>query len=874
MRCVVCCVLSEVRHAGIPLIVGLLVSLVSGVVCLLLHLVTLAGILGWTAASLLIVMDNGYFLVYYRTWLYLIALGAALWVTYTRPLQAARLTTAASGALILVLGVDSYAHRSFGALIFQNTFLEYPMGLESAVARCFTWRCWVLLPLWIGLTVLGFANQFYTEQLSLYEQSWPLLFQKRVPANFSVTRRVGRSPPEAAAENLVAEDRNYGVSNYASYDSFLKIQTKQQAAAQQQAQQAAASAALHTRIQPAAASQELGSAHEDDKQALPPAQRAAFNFIELKKLPPSQHYLYLVVHHAFTNLAAAFGFQADNVNNQYEHLLFLLSNYQSAERSPLSANSGATATAGTEGGYQSGAVPAAAPAAAPVPVSSGPNTDAISQLHTRVFSNYREWIKYMNLGGNNTLGGSAISSDVVPLVRSQISEARVDKNTTDAKIEEICLWLLVWGEGGSLRHTPECLVYLFHNLSCENRRAHARYGGGMLFDDVASSCTTPAHPTPNARPRRAPGDFLLQVVKPLYDVMVVENSRALGVGRNYDDLNEFFWRVEALQYYYADVKYRAADPGPSSRAPGAGGVMRDLEDPPALRSSTSIAQALRVSPLKSYLEKRSWLHPLRSFMRLISFYGVCFHILVCIAYIHYAHLPLLGEASNKILSSFVLSLAAYSLLKEALELWATYGIISDSVWNGIGFLMRSAIKLTALLAMGVCYVWSWGNAESDPALAAQYWNAYLLLALIYLAPQALTILTQLFPTLGSKLTNLRLPFADELIKFWSARTRTTHALHAAFVSPSSLSFSSPRVCTQVRVSTVTRRPSFLFMYRKITSRFGVPRDPMDIRAQQYLGGCLPKAQQQRTLPLLSSHFSPHPSSFFPWLHFRFALVCC
>lgn len=51
-------IFSALRHAGVPLIVGLLVSLISGVVCLLLHMITLAVILGYTFASMLIVVST------------------------------------------------------------------------------------------------------------------------------------------------------------------------------------------------------------------------------------------------------------------------------------------------------------------------------------------------------------------------------------------------------------------------------------------------------------------------------------------------------------------------------------------------------------------------------------------------------------------------------------------------------------------------------------------------------------------------------------------------------------------------------------------------------------------------------------------------
>jgi len=748
----------EARAVGVPLVVGLMVTLLSGMVLLLSHMLTIAFILGYTAASMLIVLDNGLFLTYYRTVVYLLVLAGAVYFTFSRPALSQQVTTAASGALLVVLCVDSWSTRSLGALIFQDTFLEYSLGVESAVARCFTWKCWLLLPSWAALTCMGFVTQHWHAKLRAYEARWPLLFQAPKKANFSSSSSSrARGPEAAAADGLIAEDRNYAVSNYASYDSFLKLSTANAAQAQQ-ASAAQAAASSQARGVPSA-HPELGSAHADDKATSAPAQRASYNFIELKRLPASQHYLYLVVHHAFTSQAAAFGFQQDNVNNQYEHLLFLLINFQNK---PTSGPGSAAATAGpnagiAEGSYQSAS--AGAPAGGATPILNG---DAISQLHARLFSNYREWIRYMNLGGNSTLGGSAISSELVATVKSNISPPQVDRNTTDAKIEEICLWLLVWGEGGTLRHTPECLLYLFHNMAGENRRFHARQGGAVSLEDVSAPASASASSGKHLRPRRNPGDFLQLVVKPLYDVVASESSKAGG--RNYDDFNEFFWRTEVLDYYYADFKYRVAEaPMPTPPQHGQAARERDIEDPPSLRSSTTVAQALKVSK-KSFLEKRSWLHPLRSFMRLMSFYFVSFHLLVCIAYIHYANLPFLSRAANNILASFVVSLAGWSFAKEVFELWATYGIVQESVWNAIGFLMRGAIKLSMFVLLATFYTWSMEN--TNPVVAAGYADAYLILACAYLVPAGVSLLCQLFPRLATRILGMHIPFADEMLKFW------------------------------------------------------------------------------------------------------------
>jgi callose synthase len=401
----------------------------------------------------------------------------------------------------------------------------------------------------------------------------------------------------------------------------------------------------------------------------------------------------------------------------------------------------------------------------------------------------------MNRGGHSTLGGSQLTGSHHIVTPCHVADPRVDRNTTDQKIQEIVLWLLIWGEAGSLRHCPECLLYLFHSMSGEEREYQKKYGGGLL-EDLGVSTGSSASGSVHLRPKRAVGDFLSMVVRPLYEVLKEENSKVGG--RNYDDFNEFFWRTDCLncQYhaaskrmqelyqrdcspftlllaccacfesdYYADLKYRQDDrssaSASSSRMRGGG----DVEDPPPFRSNVPVSQAIRGAK-KSFLEKRSWIHPVRSFMRLISFYAVCFHLLVCIAYIHYLNIPLLSGAANDILASFVVSLAFWSLMREVVEFWAQYGIVSSfgSVWGGIGFLIRSGIKLAFLVLLASYYTWS--RLNPDPAMAAEYGEAYFVVALIYLVPTSISILTQLFPRLSSRLLGAHLPFADELSKFW------------------------------------------------------------------------------------------------------------
>ena len=54
-----------------------------------------------------------------------------------------------------------------------------------------------------------------------------------------------------------------------------------------------------------------------------------------------------------------------------------------------------------------------------------------------------------------------------------------------AQVCDIALYLLIWGEAANLRHCPECLCFLFHQMRGELWRdvpASARPGGWFLAE--------------------------------------------------------------------------------------------------------------------------------------------------------------------------------------------------------------------------------------------------------------------------------------------------------------------------------------------------------------------------------------------------------
>ncbi|CAA0830218.1 Callose synthase 5 [Striga hermonthica] len=192
-------------------------------------------------------------------------------------------------------------------------------------------------------------------------------------------------------------------------------------------------------------------------------------------------------------LRAMFGFQAclrDNVRNQREHLILLLSNIHIR--------------------------------LIPKPEPQNILDDrAVDALMNKLFKNYKTWCKY--LGRKHSL--------------------RLPKGQPDVQQRKILymgLYLLIWGEAANVRFMPECLCYIFHNMAYELH--------GLLAGNV--SIVTGE----NIKPSYGGDDeaFLRKVITPIYQVIEKESKKGKnGIAPhtawcNYDDLNEYFWSTDCF----------------------------------------------------------------------------------------------------------------------------------------------------------------------------------------------------------------------------------------------------------------------------------------------------------------------------------------
>ncbi|RHY35179.1 hypothetical protein DYB32_000318 [Aphanomyces invadans] len=347
-----------------------------------------------------------------------------------------------------------------------------------------------------------------------------------------------------------------------------------------------------------------------------------------------------------------FGFQLGSVDNQREHALLLLANAKSRER--------------MNGGM-----------------------DHVSLLHRKLVGNYAEWCKF-------------IKAEPVWYA------GELNKRLTNRLHMELMLYLCIWGEAANVRHMPECICFLYHQMM------------QLLNADLQVM-----QPYPERW-------YLDSVIRPIWtECSGMTKKDALGKHlehtkvRNYDDFNEFFWREECLAV-------------PVDQA---GSKLKTHE--------------------KTYYEHRSIMTLVLNYYRIFHFNFMFIFILAVLQYcvtisprggesgfMQFAALGQVVEPYSKTdlklaLVFLVLAHAVLSLLKGVLELAQSWHLFFTPNDTPVDSTARSSSRLSYGSALALRLVWN-GTfavlfyvmmAEGSGVNAAHPWlNRFVLLGPLFLGP--------------------------------------------------------------------------------------------------------------------------------------------
>ena len=364
-----------------------------------------------------------------------------------------------------------------------------------------------------------------------------------------------------------------------------------------------------------------------------------FNFFDPDSIPSMMATHADTVFTAVQALASEFGFQVDNSRNQAEHLLMLLSN---------------NVLEGESGGL-------------------GPAT----RLHARMFSNYKKWC--------DRVGSPPMFAK------------RLAGKAYHSLIEDMLVFLLIWGEAANLKHMPESICFLYHKVMQEHISRQGR-----------------------STPTLYPGHFLDMVITPMYEVIApaLANRGDHATKKIYDDFNEFFWSPLCLAYHIHD---------PMS--------LDDMEDTEVKfsKATTHVAHGMQEAS-KTYLEKRSWFHPLLSFHRVFEWHVVTFTLLAVWGFACRLLWP--WPFTLQVASSVFWQITLMNIIWTSLEVWAVYPSALNSTSSTQAYLLRLSGGLLILVYQSLYYHWSFRTDTPNPGElrnagdANFWWWQYIWLSLI------------------------------------------------------------------------------------------------------------------------------------------------
>lgn len=422
-------------------------------------------------------------------------------------------------------------------------------------------------------------------------------------------------------------------------------------------------------------------------------------------------------------LQAMFGFQKDNVSNQREHLILILANLHIRQ--------------------------------VPKP-DQQPKLDerAINDIMKKLFRNYKKWCKY--LGRKPSLW--------MPKIQQEVQQR---------KLLYMGLFLLIWGEAANLRFMPECLCYIYHHMAFEVY--------GMLEGNISSTTGGNIKPAYGGEKEA----FLNEVVTPIYNVIKEEaeknqfNKAKHSHWRNYDDLNEYFWRVDCFRLGWpmrktADFFCQSLATPPKNN---------DEEKQTAGNNDQWIGKI-------NFVEIRSFWHLFRSFDRMWSFFIICLQAMIIIAW-NGAPSDIFDRGVFKKVLSVFITAAIWKFLQAILDIIFSFKASKSMSFNvKLRYVLKVISAAAWVVILPVCYAYTWenpsglagtikswvgGNGQNHPSL-------YILAVIVYLSPNVISALLFLFPLLRRTLERSNFKLVT-LLMWWSQpRLFVGRAMHESAIS--------------------------------------------------------------------------------------------
>lgn len=402
-----------------------------------------------------------------------------------------------------------------------------------------------------------------------------------------------------------------------------------------------------------------GNSESDDEESEKDTEQSPVSMEEIKNI--------------FEQIGALFGFQRDSVSNMYEHYLTQLSSR--AARSSYA--------------------------------------HAITSLHSDYIggehANYRKWFfgcqieddeeilkiyyetvtekkghkfSFFQKKSNGTLPNIKREKKRVPHNERELIEYAWKKRMSEYShkdyVNQVALYLLIWGEANNLRFMPECLCFIY---KCAfDYYVHVQKNGIGLQLDIAEEF-----------------DFLNKIITPLYcfirdqqfikiEGKYVRNDKDHSKIITYDDINQTFWYKQGLNRIKLDQTTKL------------------LDFPIYIRYKKIHLVNWGNVFKKTYREKRSWWHICLNFNRIwiihISMFWYYMSFNSQIVYTHnYIQLLNNGPTTQAILSAVSLAGSLSSLINITATICELFYVPMN--WPGANHVFRRLLILLLVLALNL-----------------------------------------------------------------------------------------------------------------------------------------------------------------------------
>jgi callose synthase len=253
--------------------------------------------------------------------------------------------------------------------------------------------------------------------------------------------------------------------------------------------------------------------------------------------------------------------------------------------------------------------------------------------------------------------------------------------------------------------------------------------------------------------------------------------------RNYDDFNEFFWSRDCLQY-----RYSSEDPNERN----------DSEDPNNRMTAPlpgEMQQPITVGMLnapKTFLEKRSWLRGIMALSRVIEWHIVTFYLLAVLAFSH--DLVWGWVVTLEVASGVFWIFNSLSIVWALLEVWASYPGIHLAGTSVFGSVFVLVARFLILVYQTLYLMWTYGPSKGSylgiEADSTFWWWQYVWLSLLCMVPYMVEALTNLVPSITTKLFTSRNDYVQTFLNilFPISRLYTAKEMHESFKHTTVYSF--------------------------------------------------------------------------------------